>query len=284
MQTGLIGLGAMGTEMARNLAGAGYLKTVWNRTEGKAHQLAAELNVDCAKSPEQLAELCDAILICVSADQDVLDIVTRVSSTIKPGSIVVDMSTVSQQTAIEAAGILAARQASFLDAPVSGGVEGARKGSLVMMVGGDPAILESIQPLLETMTNNIVHIGKTGSGQGAKAVNQVMAAGINQAVTEALAFGEALDLPMAKVIDVIVGGAAGNWFLENRGLTMTQGTFHPGFKVELHLKDLLICQEMASKVSTATPLVEKTIKDYQRLINQQSAKEDISALYRLKKH
>ena len=284
MQTGLIGLGAMGTEMARNLAGAGYLKTVWNRTEGKAHQLAAELNVDCAESPEQLAELCDAILICVSADQDVLDIVTRVSSTIKPGSIVVDMSTVSQQTAIEAAGILAVRQASFLDAPVSGGVEGARKGSLVMMVGGDPAILESIQPLLETMTNNIVHIGKTGSGQGAKAVNQVMAAGINQAVTEALAFGEALDLPMAKVIDVIVGGAAGNWFLENRGLTMTQGTFHPGFKVELHLKDLLICQEMASKVSTATPLVEKTIKDYQRLINQQSAKEDISALYRLKKH
>lgn len=119
-------------------------------------------------------------------------------------------------------------------------------------------------------------------GQGTKAVNQIMAAGINQAVTEALAFAKAQQLPLAKVIDVINGGAAGNWFLEHRGLTMTQGVYKPGFKLALHQKDLKICQAMAAQNGANLPLVHATVRDYKRLIAEGFGHEDISALYRLK--
>jgi 3-hydroxyisobutyrate dehydrogenase len=203
--------------------------------------------------------------------------------TIKPGSVVVDMSTVSSATAITAASMLAEKQAAFLDAPVSGGVEGAKKGTLAMMAGGDAAVLEKIRPVLAAMTGRILHMGKTGAGQATKAANQIMAAGINQAVTEALAFAEIQGLPMDKVIDVISGGAAGNWFLQHRGLTMTNGIFAPGFKLALHHKDLKICQAMAAAAGFPAPLTDMTAADYQQLMAQGYGEEDISALYRLKK-
>ncbi len=283
MKTGMIGLGAMGQGMARNLAKAGFLQAVYNRTTGKAEALAAELNVKTYTSPQALAAQVDLILLCVSADQDVLDVVAAISDSIKPGSVVVDMSTVSSNTAKQAANMLKAKQADFLDAPVSGGVEGANKGSLAMMVGGDAAVLVRVKPVLEAMTARIEHLGDTGSGQACKAVNQIMCAGINQAVTEALAFGQAQGLDMEKVIDVITGGAAGNWFLQHRGKTMTQGTFDPGFKLALHHKDLLICQQMAEQAHSACPLTESTLHDYHNLMQQGFGDEDISALYRLKR-
>jgi 3-hydroxyisobutyrate dehydrogenase len=282
MKAGMIGLGAMGIGMARNIAKAGHLTGVYNRTAAKAQSLAEELNVTAFDRPEDLAANADIVLICVSADQDVLAVVEAIAKTVKPGTVVVDMSTVSSDTAQQAAVILAEKQAAFLDAPVSGGVEGAKNGTLAMMVGGDAEALEQARPVLETMTGRIMHMGPTGSGQAAKAVNQIMAAGINQAVTEALAFAQAQNLPMDKVIEVISGGAAGNWFLQHRGPTMTRGVFAPGFKLALHHKDLLICQSMAQKTGASTTLIDMTIADYELLMEGNYGDEDISALYRLK--
>ena len=273
----------MGQGMARRLAGAGYLTAIYNRTASKAEQLGRELNVIVCSSPGELAASVDVILMCVSADIDVLGVVDATSQTIQPGAIVIDMSTVSSETAQTAAALLAQKQAAFLDAPVSGGVEGADKGTLAMMVGGDVAILEKVRPVLASMTSRISHMGATGAGQATKAVNQIMCAGINQAVTEALAFGQAQGLPMDKVIEVISAGAAGNWFLQHRGLTMTNGTFKPGFKLALHQKDLHICLEMAKQSSFSLPLTQATVADYARLIDEGYGDEDISALFRLKK-
>ncbi|MCK9621505.1 MAG: NAD(P)-dependent oxidoreductase [Methylobacter sp.] len=282
MKAGMIGLGAMGIGMAKNIAKAGYLTGVYNRTTAKAQNLAEELDLIAFDQPEELAAIVDVVLICVSADQDVLAMIEAIALTIKPGTIVVDMSTVSSDTAKQAAAMLAEKQAAFLDAPVSGGVEGAKNGTLAMMVGGYANVLEQARPILEAMTGRIMHMGPTGSGQAAKAVNQIMAAGINQAVTEALAFAQAQDLPMDKVIEVISGGAAGNWFLQHRGPTMTRGTFAPGFKLALHHKDLLICQSMAKQTGASTTLIDMTIADYERLMAENYGEEDISALYRLK--
>jgi 3-hydroxyisobutyrate dehydrogenase len=283
MRAGMIGLGAMGAGMARNVAKARYLDGVYNRTAAKAQSLAEELHVAAYHRPEALAGDVDIVLICVSADSDVLSIVESIAKTVKPGSVVVDMSTVSSETAKKAAAILAEKQAGFLDAPVSGGVEGAKNGTLAMMVGGERQTLEKARPVLAAMSGRILHMGPTGTGQATKAVNQIMGAGINQAVTEALAFAQAQGLAMDKVIEVISGGASGNWFLEHRGLTMTQGIFAPGFKLALHHKDLKICQAMAAHAGFSLPLADMTVLDYERLIAEGHGDEDISALYRLKK-
>lgn len=283
MKTGIIGLGAMGQGMARRVAGAGFLTGVYNRTASKSQNLAEELNIRAYPLPQDLASKVDLVLICVSADQDVLEMVAAISQTIKPSSIVVDMSTVSSETAQKAATIVAQKKVAFLDAPVSGGMEGAKNGSLSMMVGGDAAILDKARPVLEAMTSRITHMGEVGSGQATKAVNQIMCAGINQAVTEALAFAQAQGLPMDKVIEVTSGGAAGNWFLDQRGLTMANGAYAPGFKLALHHKDLLICKAMAEKLSLSIPVSEMTIADYTKLMAEGYGDEDISALFRLKK-
>ena len=282
MQVGMIGLGAMGLGMARNIAKSGNLTQLWNRTPEKAQKLAEELGIEVSPSLQQLAASVDIITLCVSADPDVLAVINAMLESIKPGTIVIDMSTVSSETAKKAAKLLSSKQAYFLDAPVSGGIEGAKNGTLAMMVGGDQSILEKVRPVLEPMCSRIIYMGPTGSGQGTKAVNQIMAAGINQAVTEALAFAQAEGLPLEKVIEVISGGAAGNWFLKHRGLTMTQHQYQPGFKLALHHKDLKICQSMAEQNSADLALVSQTIHDYQQLMNEGFGDEDISALYRLK--
>lgn len=283
LRAGLIGLGAMGQGMARNLANAGLLAGVYNRSAEKARALATELSVVAYSTPQSLAGSVDVVLICVSADNDVLEMVEAIAETIAPDGVVVDLSTVSSATAIEAAAMLAEKHANFLDAPVSGGVEGANKGTLAMMVGGEATTLERVRPLLQAMTARIEHLGPTGSGQACKAVNQIMCAGINQAVTEALAFAGAQGLNLQQVIEVISGGAAGNWFLQHRGKTMTQGVFKPGFKLALHHKDLKICRQMAEQAGVACPLTEATLNDYAQLMAQGYGDEDISALYRLKR-
>jgi len=282
MKVGFIGLGAMGLGMANNIAQEGMLTAVYNRTENKALNFAARSNIISCSSPQQLAAQVDMVLLCVSADEDVLEIVEAIAETLAANSCVVDMSTVSNETAQKAAAILAEKQVTFLDAPVSGGVEGARKGTLAMMVGGDTKALDKVRPILECMSSRILHMGETGAGQSTKAVNQIMAAGINQAVTEALAFGQAQGLNLEKVIEVVSAGAAANWFLQHRGPSMTQGTFEPGFKLALHHKDLKICQKMAEQTDTSVSLVDKTVLDYEELMGQGFGEEDISALYRLK--
>lgn len=283
MYAGMIGLGAMGANMARNLAKAGLLKMVWNRTTETASTLAQEFGVEAVDTPAILAANVDIIFICVSADQDVLEMINAIAPTARPGTIVVDTSTVSCDTAKYAAEILKEKQVEFLDAPVSGGVEGAEKGTLAMMLGGDLTALDKIRPALEAMTSRIMHMGETGSGQSTKAVNQIMAAGINQAVTEALAFGVAQGLPMDKVIAVMSSGAADNWFMQHRGPSMIKGSYAPGFRLSLHYKDLKICRAMAKQNGAHTDLLDMTINNYEKLIKDDFADEDISSLYRLKR-
>lgn len=282
MKTGVVGLGAMGAPMARNLHRAGYLEAVWNRTAETSAQFAVELGVDVAADPQALAERCELLLLSVSADDDVLEVVHALLPGLNTGTVVLDTSTVSRGTAVHAANLLQQAGADFLDAPVSGGIEGARKGTLAMMVGGDACALERIAPVLDVIAGRIEHMGPVGAGQATKAVNQVMAAGINEAVTEALAFARALELPLDKVIDVTGAGAAGNWFLNHRGPAMTQGTFDPGFRVALHYKDLEICKQMAGQFDVALPVVEMALIHYRRLMEAGYGDEDISALFREK--
>jgi 3-hydroxyisobutyrate dehydrogenase len=281
-KVGMIGLGAMGVGMAKNLAKAGFLTIIYNRTTQKAQALAQELNVSVSLSPQELAGQVNVICLCVSRDEDVLEMIDAISQSAQPDTIVVDMSTVSSHTAKQAAAMLACKNVDFLDAPVSGGVEGAKNGTLAMMVGGDENVLEKVRPVLNAMASRVVYIGQTGSGQATKAVNQIMGAGINQAVTEALAFAKAQNLPMEKIIEVISGGASGNWFLQHRGLSMTQGLYPAGFKVALHHKDLKICEQMAQKTSLELPLATKTRLDYETLMTEGFGDCDISALYHLK--
>jgi 3-hydroxyisobutyrate dehydrogenase len=280
---GVIGLGAMGAPMARNLARAGLLAGVWNRSADKAAALAAELDVNQAQSPEDLARHCDVTLTCVSADADLLAVVDRLLPGVDGDKLLIDTSTVQPATAAEVARRLAEAGCDFLDAPVSGGVEGARQGTLAIMVGGDAHVLERARPVLEAIGKRITHMGPVGSGQSTKAVNQIMAAGINQAVSEALAFAAAQGLPLDKVIEVVASGAAGNWFLERRGPTMVRGEFPPGFRLALHHKDLVICKAIAERHGVSLPVVEMTLIHYRRLMEAGYGDEDISALFREKR-
>lgn len=283
MKAGVIGLGAMGSGMAKNLAEAGMLAAVWNRTRSVADAWAHKLSVDTADDPAALARSCDVIITCVSGDQDVLALVDAMAPGLAEGKVVVDTSTISVDTVHDAAERVAATGARLLDAPVSGGKEGAHQGTLVMMVGGEADAFERALPVLEVISKARTHMGESGKGQATKAVNQIMAAGINQAVTEALAFGESMGLDMDKVVDVVGGGAAGNWFVNHRGKTMTKGVFEPGFKLALHHKDLSICRQMLDQMNVALPVVEMTLKHYERLMEEGYGEEDISALYRAKR-
>ncbi len=282
MKVGFVGLGAMGASMARNIAGAGLLASVWNRTSMRAQGLGHELKVAVADNLPELASQVNIVVCCVSADSDVVEVVNALRPGLKAGSVVVDTSTVSSETAQQIEKILAEVGVAFLDSPVSGGVEGARIGNLAMMVGGNSTNLEKVRPVLEAMGSQIVHMGPVGAGQATKAVNQIMAAGINQAVTEALAFGDSQALPMDQLIDVISAGAAGNWFLEHRGPSLVKNSFKPGFKLGLHHKDLEICRQMAAKKGFESSVIKKTLEDYKLLMDQGFQDEDISALYRLK--
>lgn len=282
-RAGVIGLGAMGAPIARNLARHGRLAAVWNRTRAKAEAVAEQTGADLAADPADLAARCDVIVTSVADDAALCRVVDRLLPGLAPGKVVVDTSTVAIDTARRVAARIAAAGAGFLDAPVSGGVEGARRGALVMMVGGDPSHAALVRPVLECFTVRVAHLGDSGAGQATKAVNQVMAAGINQAVGEALALAQALELPLDQVIPLLSGGAAASWFLEHRGPSMTEGRYPPGFKVALHDKDLAICQAVAQDLGAKLPLVEMTRIHYRRLIDEGHGDEDISALHRIKR-
>ena len=282
MRTGFIGLGAMGASMARNLSHAGLLSGVWNRTAAKSQALAAELQCTAPATAAELARECDALVICVSADQDVLAVIASIAPVLRAGALVIDCSTVSADTARSAAAQLAARGADFLDAPVSGGIEGAAKGTLAIMVGGAATVLERALPVLKAMGATITHFGAHGAGQAAKATNQIMVAGIIRANAEALAFAAAQGLELDKVIGTLGCGAAANWYLAHRGPFMERGEYPPGFRVRLHQKDLNICRDMARAAGAQLPVVEAALQDYAQLITAGFGDEDISSIYRLK--
>jgi 3-hydroxyisobutyrate dehydrogenase len=282
MRAGFIGLGAMGQHMARNLHKHGLLTAVWNRTPAKAQALAAETGCSAATGLEDLAAHCDAVVLCVSADSDVREIVERLAASLPARALIIDCSTVSAETARAAARQLRSKDIDFLDCPVSGGVEGARDGTLAIMVGGEAAAFERAQPLLEAMGRTVTHFGPNGCGQAAKATNQIMCAGIIQAVAEAMAFARAEGLPLDKLIDTLGKGAGSSWYFVNRAPNMVRGAFPAGFRVRLHEKDLKICRDMAARHGVQLPVIEMTLLHYRRLIEQGFGDEDISSLFRLK--
>jgi 3-hydroxyisobutyrate dehydrogenase len=276
------GLGAMGVPMARNLHRAGLLAAVWNRSPARADALAAELGCTAAPNLAALAQAADTIVLCVSADADVLQVVAGLAPHLRRGALVIDCSTVSSDTARQAAAQLAAMGVDFLDAPVSGGVEGAHKGTLAIMVGGEPRAFERAQPALAAMGKTIAHFGASGAGQATKATNQIMCAGIIRAVAEAMAFARAHALPLDKVVSTLGQGAGSSWYFVNRAPNMIRGEYPAGFRVRLHAKDLRICHDMAARLGVELPVVEAMLEEYAELIERGYGDEDISAAHRLK--
>jgi 3-hydroxyisobutyrate dehydrogenase len=282
LKAAFIGLGAMGAPMAGHLHAKGLLAAVSNRTQARADALAQELGVQ-APDLASIASSCDVIAVCVSADADVIGVVEALAPTLKKGAIVVDHSTVSPDTAKKAARIIGEAGGAFLDAPVSGGVEGAKNGKLSVMVGGDADVLETARPVLEAYAARVTHMGPVGAGQATKAVNQVLVAGIAHAVTEGLALGEALGLDPERLIPTLGAGAAGNWFLEKRGATMLRNEFSVGFKLALLHKDLGIVRGIAADAGTDRTIIEQSLADFAQLMSEGYGDDDISALIRLKR-
>jgi 3-hydroxyisobutyrate dehydrogenase len=281
MQTGFVGLGAMGVHMARNLHRAGLLTGVWNRTRAKASELARELRCHDFNTLEELAGNCEAVVICVSADDDLRGVVAGLDPGLSPNMLVIDCSTVGAGTAREMHGKLAALGVAFLDCPVSGGVEGARAASLAIMAGGDETAFTRALPILEKLGKTVTYFGASGAGQAAKATNQIMCGGIILAVAEAMAFAHAEGLPLDRVIDTLGKGAGSSWYFVNRAPFMANERYPAGFRVRLHDKDLKICKDMAAKRGATLPVVESTLKQYEQLIAEGFGDEDISAVYRL---
>jgi len=283
LKAGFVGLGAMGSPMAGHLKRAGLLVGVSNRTAAKARAFAQEHAVAAPDSLAALAALCNVVVLCVSADADVLGAVREIAAAAKPGMIVVDNSTVSPETAKQAHAQMQAAGGDFVDAPVSGGVEGAKNGKLSVMAGGDAATLERVRPVLDAYAARVGHMGPVGAGQSTKAVNQVLVAGIAQGVCEGLALGEALGLNPDVLLPTLASGAAGCWFLDKRGATMLRNEFAGGFKAALLHKDLGIVREIAQRVGTDHSIVDKSYADLAELMAQGRGDEEHSAVIRLKR-
>jgi len=208
--------------------------------------------------------------------------VDSLSPTLRPGSIVIDCSTIAADTARAAAKRLAEAGSAFLDCPVSGGVEGARNATLAIMCGGDPHAFERARPVLEALGQTIVLMGPSGAGQATKATNQILCAGAIQVAAEAMAFAQAEGLPLDRVIEILGKGAGSSWYFVHRAPFMARGEYPAGFRVRLHEKDLRICRAMAARRGAVLPIVESTIADYARLLASGHGEEDISTIFRLK--
>lgn len=257
---GFIGLGIMGQGMARNILNAGYPLVVWNRTVGKMEPLIAA-GATAADSPADLAARCDIIITCVSDTPDVERIILGddgVLQGVRAGSLVVDMSTISPQATQTMAEALREKGVGMLDAPVSGGSEGAARGTLSIMVGGNEADYNRALPVLQTMGKAITLIGSNGAGQMTKLMNQILVVGNALAMCEALLFAKAGGLDMQKALAAVEKGAAGSWMLSNRGPQILARDWRPGFMVDLQQKDLRLVMKAADDLETPlllTPLV-----------------------------
>ncbi len=283
MNVGFIGLGAMGQHMARNLHRAGLLAGAWNRTAARSEAFAAETGCRAFNSPAELAGACDFVVSCVSADDDLLSVIGQLLPGLRRGAIAIDCSTVDANTARQCAALVSGAGGFFLDCPVSGGVEGAKNATLAIMCGGEEEAFTRAQPVLAALGKVCMHMGPSGAGQATKATNQILCAGAIQAAAEAMAFADAEGLPLEKVIDILGKGAGSSWYFVNRAPFMARGDYPAGFRVRLHDKDLRICRAMAAKHSAKLPVVETTIRDYERLLASGHGEEDISTIFRLKK-
>jgi 3-hydroxyisobutyrate dehydrogenase len=254
MTVGFIGLGIMGRGMARNLLKAGFDLTVWNRTASRMDELVGE-GAKAASSPADLASKCDIIITCVSDTPDVEAVIlgeNGVIHALKPDTLVIDMSTISPQVTRQIAAKLREKGAHMLDAPISGGSEGAAKGTLSIMVGGDAAQYERALPVFQAMGKTITHIGENGAGQTVKLVNQILVVVNALAMSEALLFAQAGGVDLQKTLQAVAGGAGGSWMLSNRGPQILARDWRPGFTIDLQQKDLRLVLEAADQMGVPT--------------------------------
>jgi 2-hydroxy-3-oxopropionate reductase len=253
---GVIGLGIMGAPMARNLLRAGFPLVVWNRTASRADALVAE-GAQGAGSPREVAERAAITITMLSDSPDVADVYrtpeTGVLAGAGPGDVLVDMSTISPRVARELAEEAAARGAAMLDAPVSGGDVGAQEGTLSIMVGGDADALARARPALEALGTRITHAGGSGAGQVVKACNQIVVGLTLEALGEALVLGSKAGVDPRAIVEALAGGLAASRLLEVRGAKLLARDFAPGFKLDLHAKDLAIVLDTARELDVPLP-------------------------------
>ncbi len=254
---GVVGTGIMGAPMARNLAKAGFDVIAYNRTPAKAEVLRGD-GVTVVESIAEVGRRASIVITMVPDTPDVLAVVEGEGGLIgamAPGSVLVDMSTISPGETRALASRLAASGVAMLDAPVSGGSWGAQQATLTIMVGGEQETFERCLPVFEAMGKSITLMGPSGMGQTTKLVNQILVAGTASAVAEALVFAAAQGADLLKTIEAVSGGAAGSWQLANLGPRMVKGDFAPGFMVKLQQKDLRLILEAAQEQRVPLPVI-----------------------------
>jgi 3-hydroxyisobutyrate dehydrogenase len=279
---GFCGMGTMGSAMSSNLARAGFPLTVWNRTPGRAAR-PVELGAGEVSTPRELAAASDIVVICVSDTPDVEAVLfgeDGVASGLAPGSLVIDCSTISPSATRDFATRLGQGGAVMVDAPVSGGSEGAEKATLTIMVGGEEGDVERARPVLEAMGKTITHMGPIGAGQATKAVNQVMLCGNYLGVAEGIVLAIKAGLDPDKVVTALSGGAARSWVLENRSGRMIADEYPPGFRIALHLKDVTIALALAREVGASLPVAALASQIEAGLVAKGHGDDDNAALAR----
>ena len=254
-----IGLGNMGYPMAGHLVAAGHEVRVFNRTSAKSEQWAGEHAGTACATPAEAAQGADFVALCVGADADVRAVSygdDGVLASMAEGAVLVDHTTASAELARELGQACEAKGIGFVDAPISGGQAGAENGALSVMCGGAQADFDRALPLIDAYSSAVTLVGEVGSGQLTKMCNQILCAGAIQGAAEAIAFGQKAGLDMDKVLAAVTKGAAGSWYLSNRGTTMVNDEFDFGFAVDWMAKDLGLVQEEASAMGASTPLTE----------------------------
>ena len=278
----MVGLGAIGLPMAVNLHRAGFALQVHTRSRTAERAADLEGAVSCA-SPASVAQNVDVLLVCVSDDSAVEEVLfgaDGAAASLRKGCVVLDCSTIAPATAIACAERLANAGVHYLDAPVTGGTEGAVAGTLTLLVGGEAEALDRARPLLEVIGSSIHHFGSVGMGQQVKAVNQVLVAGSYAAVAEAMALGQRLQLPMDAVVTALRQGAAGSWALSHRSTAMLEGEYPLGFRLDLHHKDLNIALSSGREVGLEMPVTHLVQQLEAELISRGYGNEDVSTLRR----
>jgi len=280
MRVGFIGLGIMGKPMARHMLKAGYELTVHNRSRSAVKELVAEGAAE-AFSPKEVAAASDVVFTCLPDSPDVELVATGsdgIVEGIQPGAIYVDTSTISPVTTRRVAQAIAAKRATMLDAPVSGGQIGAEAATLAIMVGGDEAAFKRVKPLFDVIGKNVVYVGESGSGQVTKAANQIVVALTLEAMGEALVLAAKAGVDPGRVVKAISGGAARCWALENRAPRVLQRNFQAGFYGAYHLKDLGIALETAAEAGAVLPATALAKQLFQSLVTSGRGRLDHSAV------
>jgi 3-hydroxyisobutyrate dehydrogenase len=283
---GFIGLGIMGRGMAANILRAGFPLTVWNRTAAKMEPLVAA-GAQPAASPADLAACSDIVVVCVSDTPDVEAVILGPDGIIvgaRPGSLVVDCSTISPEATRRLAQTLAARGIGMLDAPVSGGSEGAAKGTLSIMVGGKEADFRRALPVLQAMGKQITHVGDHGAGQTVKLMNQILVVGHALAMSEAFLFGRAHGVDLEKALTALTAGAAASWMLSHRGPQILRRDWRPGFTIDLQQKDLRLVLAAADAAGVPVPATALIFQLYRTLQAQGLGSEGNHALIKALEH